>query len=536
MKRMYMFLVLMLAVIVRADDPMAVCSFETNSDLARFVGDGFALDGTRSQFGNQSLKWSGKTLLASNLRALSPKESGAKYGSHFTLQPTFVMSIYNGSPVKENLRIEFNGTAHFDLNLGFKGWRTVWVPFSEMKGEVDGLKSVRMVAPPAAGPLWIDDIVFSQYVDERHPYPGFEVPFIKNGGLHAWDHWMPEIPAFEQLSAIPTDGITMQEIADLEKVEKRLMERFGRKVKKPEGAATFRKKFDFDVPLKTAKQVSPIQYINPEYTDLRDFGVLMLKLARECLSTGDAELQNLFAEAALYTLDQGWAAGSSMGTVHHFGYNTRELHTAFFLMKDVLQKKGLLDVVGDAVRWQLNFGEMLDESQLESNLDYYNTQSVFRLMASFLADDPALRATCLKIYSKNLTDMLALTTSQGFRPDGTAWHHWGHYPAYASGAFKRVPITLEALSGTAFRVGEAGHANFRRAFLSATIYSNHKYWGLGLSGRHPLGGNINKLQDSCLRLALSGTPDGNLPIDPKVASAYVRLWGNPPGEDRKSVV
>ena len=169
----------------------------------------------RAQFGAKSLKWSGGQLTVSNIRSLSPEESGATYGAHFPNSPTFVMSLYNEVPVKDLLRIEFNGEAHFDLNLDFKGWRTVWVPFPEMQGGATNLKTARFIAPASAGTLWFDDIVFSQYIDDRHPYPGLEVPFIKEGGAHSHDHWMPTIPRWEMLAALPAAAASQKQLADL---------------------------------------------------------------------------------------------------------------------------------------------------------------------------------------------------------------------------------------------------------------------------------------------------------------------------------
>ncbi len=538
MMRFVCFLSLCLVAASSANIPIAGASFENRDELENFSGSGAEIVGERAQFGSNSLRWMFKpagTLVVSGIRSLSPEESGSKYGSHFPLSPAFVMSLYNGNPLKDKLRIEFNGETYFDLNLDFKGWRTVWVPFHEMSGKPPvpeapyPVEQVRFVAPPAAGTLWFDDIVFSQYIDDRHPYPGLEVPFIKEGGAHVHDHWMPKLPHWKLLSGLSVLPISAVQEADLQTVKDRLRSVYSKKVSRPVGAQWFRKKLNFEKPLKIGKQIEPVRYINPDYNDLRDFGKTMLKLAGESLSTGDPQLADLFAEAAAYSLDQGWAAGSSQGTAHHIGYSTRELQTAFFMMKDTLQERGLLEAIGNSVRWQLNFGEMLDPEHLESNLDYYNTQSVFRLMSAFLTHDPARQVALLKTYSDHLSAALALTNSQGFRPDGTAWHHYGHYPAYATGAFDRVPVSLKALAGTSFRIGEAGHANFKRAFMAATIYSNPLYWGLGQAGRHPLGGNINKLKDACLSLALSGTPDGKQAIDAEVASCYVRLWGEPEG-------
>lgn len=535
---------------------MSGTSFEDDYDLGYFTGSGLSIVSNRCQFGSRSLEWShgaGDVLEINNLRSLSLQESGTKFGDHFPASPTFVMSVYNDKRSGGTLRIEFNGKVHFDLGLDFIGWRTVWVPFFEMQGRAPkptkafAVKSVKLTAPAGEGTLWLDDMVFSQYVDDRHPYPGLEVPFIKEGGAHYRDHFMPKVPHLGLVQNLDIQPATNDQLRDLVKVGDRLWAANYRRPDEMAGIDNFKEELRTlgvlpvegrTRPLKLGAQVSPIRYDNyleedPVFTELAPFGKTMLRLANEYLSTTDAEardqLGKLFAYGAAFFLNQGWAEGSSQGTTHHIGYNTRELYTAFFLAKDALGRYGLLDSVGRAVRWQLNFGEMLDPTHLESNLDYYNTQSLFRLMSAFLSSDRSQQVALVRTYSGHLSAALALTDSQGFRPDGTAWHHWGHYPAYAMGAFERVPDSLKALSGTRFRISEAGHANFRRAFLAAPIYSNPTYWGLGQAGRHPLGGNIDGMKAAFLALAQSGTPDGKQPLDTEVVSAYARLWGKPKG-------
>ncbi|QHI69118.1 DUF1961 family protein [Tichowtungia aerotolerans] len=543
---------------VHSAPALASASFEHETELVHFqVSPTGAVERSseHDQFGAWALKWncaSGRELLVKNVCSLSLEESGSWYGGHFTSSPTFVMSLYNDTPLKGSLRIDFNDELGFDLNLDFRGWRTVWVPFYEMEGNAPPagnpyeVKSVRFAAPASAKTLWLDDIIFSQYVDDRHQYPGLEVPFVKGGGAHSGDHWMPKIPHWERLSRLAMPCISDVQKEELDEIYARLRTVYFQKAGSLRGANYYRDRFEEEgvfategspIPLELSKQVGVIRYDRalhgePQYLELRDFGKLMLKLANEHGSTGNvperAELADLFARASEYYLDQGWAAGSAQGTAHHIGYQTRELQTSFFLMKDALHEHGLLEAIGNSILWQLNFGEMLDPSHLESNLDYYNTQSAFRLMSVFLTNDPSRQAALLKVYSDHLTAALAMTDSKGgFKPDGTAWHHWGHYPAYATGAFDRVPVSIKALSGTSYRIGEPGHANFKRAFMASTIYSNPLYWGLGQAGRHPLGGNINKLKDSCLALALSGTPDGEEALDAEVAATYLRLWGEP---------
>ncbi|MBC8373357.1 MAG: hypothetical protein H8E53_07180, partial [Planctomycetes bacterium] len=565
MKSTHMILLLMSVMACRAEVPLGGTSFEKDSDLAHFSGTGFAVVADRAQFGSKSLKWGGGILTVSNIGSLSPEESGAKYGAQFPVSPTFVMSLYNEAPAEEVLRIEFNGTVHFDLQLNFKGWRTVWVPFYEMQGDVPeagspyDVHSARLIAPETAGALWIDDLVFSQYIDDRHAYPDLQVPFIKNGGAGVWDHWMPKLDHWKRIAAVTPDPVTPLVFKELETIRLRLIDEYFKKSKQLFGADWYRSKLVDDgilaedgavgfspVPLRLDVQVSPVRYElglddKPEYIVVRPFGIRMLQLANEYRSTVDlsarAELGRVYAAACHYVLDQGWCAGSSLGTMHHFGYQLRELMTSFFLMKEVLAEEGLLDDIGDTTLWMLDCGEMLmPQETFEANLDYYNTQSAFRLMVALLPADPGRQSALLKAYSAHLSYSLALTDSTGgFKPDGTAWHHWGHYPAYATGAFDRIPITFYALSGTSFRIDEAGHSNFKKAMLAATLYSNPFCYGLGQAGRHPLGGSIKSLGEAYLKLALSGTPDGAEPLDAEVAAAYQRLWGVPNDQVAKAL-
>ena len=522
--------------------PMAGTSFERSADLEHFAGKGFHATADRAQFGTHSLAWSfgaGQCLEVADLRSLSLEESGIRADNPFPSSPAFVMSVYNADPIRGSLRVEFNERVHFDLNLGFKGWRTVWVPFHEMQGRAPRpgrpfqVATVRFVAPSSAGTLWFDDLVFSQYVDDRYPYPGLEVPFIKGGGVGRRDHWMPKPSSWSMLEQLSIPKSTHAQRSDFIKVSDRLWLDLFRQSPRILGVGFFRGAFDFGKPLKFRGQVEPIRYRlslggDPDYFRLSDFGKVMFFLAREYNTTREEALAELFARATEYYLEQGWVAGSAQGTTFRLGYCTRELYTSFFLMQPVLEKKGLMGAVGDSMRWQLDFGGVLDSAQLESNLDYYRTQSAGQMMSVFLAPGLDRQVAYLSAYADHLSAALALADGEGgFKPDGTAWHHHGHYPAYAAGAFERLATTIHALSGTSFCIRKAGHANLKRAFLAATIYSNPFYWGLGQAGRFPLGGGIERLKTACLALALSGTPDGSEAIDPDVAAAYVRLWGEP---------
>jgi len=168
-----------------------------------------------------------------------------------------------------------------------------------------------------------------------------------------------------------------------------------------------------------------------------------------------------------------------------------------------------------------------DENEFHVNIDYLNTQAYSHLMLLFMEENPNKQAAILKAYS----NYIGITLSQqdqewGFKIDGTAWHHNGHYPAYGMGAFRNVPKIIQTLSGTAFRINKAGHQNFKHAFLATRSYSQKYDYGFGNAGRHPLEDNsIKSLKTPYLQMAYSGNPAGTEKIDKEVAAAYLRLWG-----------
>ena len=80
-----------------------------------------------------------------------------------------------------------------------------------------------------------------------------------------------------------------------------------------------------------------------------------------------------------------------------------------------------------------------DESKFHVNIDYLNTQSYYHLMLIFMFEKQEMQAAILSAYSKYISITLAQQKEEwGFKIDGTAWHHNGHYPAYGIGAFNNV--------------------------------------------------------------------------------------------------
>ncbi len=535
-------------------------SFESEKALSFYnsANSKLSLTENHRRFGKSALQWdlNGESAVGTaNFKILSRKESPLKYGEHFPASPTLQMSIYNETPKNGKITVSYEKSGvkqvWFDMELSFTGWRRIWVPFFEMKGnapkkgvQVD-YDYFKISTTVPTGQLFFDDIVFSQYQDDRHPYPDQLVPFIKAGKDLGEDHWMPLVSNYNRIKNFKPRPISEAGKKDLQEIEKLINKDLVYEKPSKAPLSDLRKLYDgFNITSNGKTVVGPpltysmeVDYFDEKQqgsqsaNDLRAFGTALKKMSiyynRENLAERK-EIETMFLACTRYYLDQGWQAGSNGGTRHHVGYSVRDITEAFFTMREVLAANGLLSDVGNSLHWLYNLGLLLDdESSFHVNIDYLNTQSYYHLMLIFLFDEPEMQAELLSAYSKYLSITLAQQNEEwGYKVDGTAWHHNGHYPAYALGSFKEVPRLFRILAGTQFRIAPAAHKNFKNAFLAARTYSQRYDWGFGNAGRHPLDkGGITTLQQQFLDMAYAGNPEGTNKIDKEVAAAYLRLWG-----------
>lgn len=78
---------------------------------------------------------------------------------------------------------------------------------------------------------------------------------------------------------------------------------------------------------------------------LRKYNDFMFQVAVAHDAAADAaeraELERMYVLLTRHLLDQGFAAGSAQGTLHHLGYSMRNFYTAPVVMRDVLRRAGL---------------------------------------------------------------------------------------------------------------------------------------------------------------------------------------------------
>lgn len=538
----------------------AVESFESNKVLSFYKkkNANLFISDERYRFGKKSLKWSFKgesCFETSNFKILSFDESPLAYGKFFPASPTFAMSIYNEKAIDDKLQVSFyeNGkkSVYFNVNLNFSGWRRIWVPYYEMfgdtpkKGEQVFYNTFKISANLTQGNLYFDDIIFSQYQDDRHQYPDELVPFIKRDKKLSDDFWLPLISNFKRIKDLKAKPVSMATKLDLKKFEKKIAKDLTVPSKYKTYIKSLRESFsNLNITEKNGKIYGPPltfyhqqeffdknQQGKNNFNDVKKLALMLRKLSHfheRSTPEETKEIEEMFILGTKYFLDQGWQAGSNGGTRHHVGYFIRGIAEAFFTMRYVLYQKGILNDVAESMHWVFNLGVVLgDEKDFKVNIDYLNTEAYYHLMIIFLFEKQEDQAALLQAYSNYISTTLAQQKEEwGFKIDGTSWHHNGHYPAYAYGAFKRVPSIINTLSKTRFKIRPDAHQNFKKAFLNASKFSQKYEWGFGNAGRHPLDDySISSLKKEFLLMANSGNPEATKPIDKEAAAAYIRLFG-----------
>ena len=468
---------------------------------------------------------------------------------------TFVFWVYSETPVDGKLKFSFmkgdSLCCQFSYGLDFKGWRGAWVAFDrDMEGiPAVGMDKVIITAPENVkkGRLFFDGIITSAFEDVRHHTADFQAPFINK---ETTMHWLVLLNSWEKaLDITPDASVSAEDIAQMETVRERFITLVtdGKKV---QDAGRLREQFaSYGITENKDGSIKgkPIfftrygeTYINVGIPDaskifsdngqlLRAANDFMFNLALAYLKSDDPawkdELAGMYITMTRHMLDQGYAAGSALGTLHHLGYSMRNFYTAPVMMKDVLEAAGLADEVQQAMEWFSGVGEVKTAPvEPGMDIDAFNTSLMGRTAALLMLGDSPYKKAYMQALSRWIDNgfRYAEGFKPAFKPDGTVQHHRKAYPAYATGGFDGAVNAVWMLHGTDYAISETGHNVLKKALLEMRFYCNKKSFPLAMSGRHPDGKGA-LIPEQYGRLADAGSPDGTSAIDRELAEAYLRL-------------
>lgn len=472
---------------------------------------------------------------------------------------TFVFWVYSEKPLKDQkLTVEFlkkgKVCSWFSYGLDFTGWRGAWIAFDrDMQGKPEqGMDEMRVTAPQtASGTLWFDHIILCSYQDARQHTADFQAPFINP---ETDNHWLVLLKSWNKKFDLPLpENVTTSDLRGADIITERLTSLIleGRK---PSDISEIKNRYDeYGIVTNPDGSVRGLPVFQERYGETYDYlgaenytktfgnvmGVsrlndLMFKIAVTYTKTDNPEdkkeLADMFVQLTRHMLDQGFQAGSALGTLHHLGYNMKEYYLAAFLMKNVLAENQLQDKVQQAMEWFAGTGEVKTaQPEPGMDIDAFNTSLIGRLASVLMLNDNRQKVRYLHAMTRWIDNGFLYTsgTEDAFKPDGSIYHHRHNYPAYAIGGLDGAVKAVWLLNKTPFEINTVGRQHLKDALLAMRTYCNLITWPLSLSGRHP-DGKGHLIPDQFARLATAGSPDGKQAIDTTLAAAYLRLVAGKP--------
>lgn len=508
-----------------------------------------------SKLGTSSLKWDwkkkGSYISIKGEIPYLPENPNPKE----TSIASFVFWMYSPAVLDGTVRFSFlkNGRecCHFDYYLGFQGWRGSWVGFDrDMQGKPEiGMDEVRIYAPETIrkGTLYLDGLITSSFQDARYHTPDFHAPYVNE---KTDIHWLILNNSWKLSLDVPQKtSLTAEEIGDMKTVRDRFVQIVTEKVKPysleeaREMYESYQLSYNPDGTI-TGKPIYFIRYgetyLNQGIPDakqafakagqlLKDLNDRMLRLAVSVMKSSDAderkELSMMYVNLTRHLLDQGFAAGSGQGTLHHLGYSMRNFYTGPVIMQDILREAGLDNEVQQAMEWFSGVGEIkVAPAVLGMDIDAFNTSLMGRVASLLMLDDTPYKYAYMQALARWVDNGLKHT--EGLRPcfktDGTVVHHRKAYPAYATGGFTGAVNAVWMLAKTSFAISQESHQNLKDALLAMRFYCYDDIFPLAMSGRHPDGKGA-LIPSHFSRLAKAGSPDGGTEIDAELAAAFRRL-------------
>lgn len=533
-----------------------VLSFEDGTaPAACSKGSSLSISREHAKLGSSSLEWNWK-----NEKAYISIKGEVPYlpenpNPKETSIASFVFWIYSPAVIDGSVKFAFlkNGKecCHFIYRLGFQGWRGSWVGFDrDMQGKPEiGMDEVRIYAPEGVrkGTLYFDGIITSSFQDVRYHTPDWQAPYVNE---KTDIHWLILNNSWKLNLDVPLkDALTQEDINDIRTVKERFIQLITEKAK-PYSLKEARKmyesygiKFNADGTI-TGKPIYFIRYgetyLNQGIPDakktfgkngqlLKDLNDKMLRLAVSVMKSENQaekeEMCRMYVNLTKHLLDQGFAAGSGQGTLHHLGYSMRNFYTGPVIMQEVLKEAGLDQEIQKAMEWFSGVGEIkIAPKEPGMDIDAFNTSLMGRVASLLMLEDTPYKYAYLQALSRWVDNGMQHTDGLKpcFKRDGSVVHHRKSYPAYATGGFTGAVNAVWMLAKTSFAVSEQGHRNLKDALLAMRFYCYDDIFPLAMSGRHPDGKGA-LIPSHYSLLAKAGSPDGKKDIDRELASAFLRL-------------
>lgn len=416
--------------------------------------------------------------------------------------------IYNESPVAEPLHIVFRNAEGADVckvvcELGFRGWRCLWNKFREdmgksPKAELSAVE-IRFPATAGGGTVYLDYLEFSRNVSWQK-MSDFQVRVNRTD--------FSLIPDFMKYRrAEPNPARTVKAMpGQVAEIAGRL-ERWYLGTEDVKGAWVERRRAseaDFIrrgvragqryamteplYPMRTPKTVDGEQTLY--FMDLNKN--VLLPLALDYRKNGSKESLERLLKIYDWFSDQGWADGSSLGSLcfeklRSAGY----FHSLFLLRRDL--PAATLERELNTLRWLTMFGICYLEPEHPGEVaDNLRALALPKLVYALLQPEGE-RETALTAFRDYMNNALGFGPGYfgTFKSDGSGYHHRGAYnSAYYPHALYVGALVAYLLHDTPYALSAETLHNLKRGLMTYRFLCAGLSVPAGTVGRFPLGQEV----------------------------------------------
>ena len=496
-KKLIYVLISSLLMLISSGAEAQVLSFEEASDLFAWRSENanIGLSSMRYKFGTSSLKitWTpGSTVTLDN----APGLFDASRSKHGGIQ----VWIYDEGSVPADLQVVFLTSADREVcripfRLGFKGWRALWAKFHQDMGKnsKDIISKMQFVFPQTNGVLYVDMLQFPEVVPWKYME---DAQFSTSRTSFSM---IPDIMKYRE--AKPSDDMIEATEQQIQTISDRLMKWcLGAgdypKDKYVKIRATAEKTF-------IAKGLAEAEKISIEYNDdgtpvgeplftldgpsvvdgkkLKMFRSVnesvLIPLALDYLKNGN---ESSFEKAKFiydWFNDQGWADGSSMGTIVLEKLRSSGYIYSFFMLRDQLTPQMRLRESA-AMNWFTMFGHCYALAPHDgANSDDLRALSVGKLIYALSIEDPTEQRLALTAFKRYMDKAMGIAPGalDLIKDDYSGYHHRTAYNSgyYPQAIYAGALIAL-MLDDTPYALSQEAIQNIKKAlkrfhFLSAGL-------------------------------------------------------------------
>ena len=444
------------------------------------------------------------------------KYGGIKMWLYQEAEQNGKMIFHVGSSVKAAKK---NPKYKFEVNLNFKGWRAVWVCFEEdakvvgYNGE-DHMRS--LVSFPSKdvlnpGKIYMDRFMLLSFISKkRHS----DLQFVNAKTDNRSDSYKILKP-YQKFLNLEIDGASPSNKAGndvavhskiiSDKLEFLILgdqsnkwrERNSTIEKKIASQIKNSYKFFETLNLKTTKNgVTGVPMYATRDEHNAEEGLVfqavsqstMFPLAMDFKMNGAIDSQKKLVTLLDYFEDQGWAAGSAMGTVDHI-IRLNPMAQSVFLIREELANQNKLRSRVDMLAWHSRIGSIIDiDLTRGENTDKVRGAAFVKLIAILLMEDGPKKEFFLKRFADymNHTIDFAPGYSDTIKPDFSLYHHRGTYlNSYGIDALNTMALVHWLLEGTPYALSEKSTKILKGTLMrqSDIAFGLDIHYGVG--GRFP---------------------------------------------------